>query len=134
MAYLLVMAFVQRFDTMVGMLKIVSGLTLLVSALLAVLPIGIVVFWPKAEEEEAAPASEEGETGDAGEELHDESSESPEGEEGVPALVERQEDAVAVDQDESVELATESHEDIYEADSEVEMDFDDFMADDDEKA
>lgn len=59
LAYLMVAAFLTRSGDMTGTFQILAGLTLVVSALVAVVPIGILLFSkkePKAEEE-----AEEGE-------------------------------------------------------------------------
>lgn len=95
LSYLLVASLIGGFENMSGMFKGLSIFTLAVSAFVAVLPIGIVVFGPKSEEEllaeeekrepeeESAPAAElptedvpdeEPERAAAGEELDVESS------------------------------------------------------------
>lgn len=125
MAYLLVMAFVNRFESMAGMFRIVSGLTLLVSAFLTVLPIGIIVFWPKTEEDEE-PATEESD------QVQDESPEPSEPEEPVAVAASTGDQSLAEGED--LDAAGEPDEDVYVEDPSVEMDFEDFMSDDDEKS
>jgi len=64
---LMVMNFLQRSSDLSGMLLVLSGLTLLVSALVALAPVGILVFIPKGKTEDEEEGSEEKRT--ASEEL-----------------------------------------------------------------
>lgn len=54
LAYLMVMAMVNHFSEMVTMMRVLTGLTLAAAAVVAVMPIGILVFAskPKTEEED----------------------------------------------------------------------------------
>ena len=48
LCFLLAMAFVNHFDQMATMMQVLAGLTLLAAAAVALMPVGILLFGPKA--------------------------------------------------------------------------------------
>lgn len=48
LAYLMVMTFLSRAEHMTGMMQVLAGMTLLVSAVMMAMPAGILIFGPKA--------------------------------------------------------------------------------------
>lgn len=120
-SYKMVAAMLDHFKDMNGLLRIISCLSLAVGALMAVMPIGIVIFTskPKSEEEEQAEAkSAEVETAEESDDI-----ESSEIDDELGSLEDPDAEPVAAaESEESVVIDTEGmfDEDIYEADEELE--------------
>ena len=111
LAVLMVMNFLQRAGDLSGMLLVLSGLTLLVSALVALAPMGILVFIPKSKTADEEEGSEEERTAS----------------EGLSTIVEQAEDLAAEEfEPESDDMATE----VPEAQNQSDEDF--FMEEDED--
>lgn len=132
LAYLLVMLFLNRFDQLATMLQVIAGTTLLACALVALMPVGILLFGPRAK---SAEETEEGETA-GGESAVGAAA----GDEDLIDDLEPAEDdeylADAGDEFDLDDAAMETDQDIFEESdtAEYEFDMDDLEADEDEKA
>jgi len=77
---LLVMTFLKNATNLSGMMWAISVPTLLTSVLVAVIPVGVMLFGPKAETSDDDEASEVGEVGDKDESLADDAADDDFGE------------------------------------------------------
>lgn len=132
LAYLLVMVFLTKADGLPTILQILAGLTLACAALIALMPIGLLIFGGKRAPKDAAdkPSAKAGKAAPADDE------EEIEAVEDLEEASEIDDDASAFDVDESdADIMADSDDEITSNDSSLdEIESVDFDDDDDEPA